>query len=635
MSVTADQFLQLADLFPEPALLVTGGGTVLAANRAARELLGTALAEIQGRPLAELAVAPGVDALSGYLQACARGRDPVPGSLTLAKKGGDQMVCRCEGALVQPPGADAEALLLLRLTPQEAALNQLRETLFRAVIEKSWDAVALLDGRGIARYASPSTARTLGYTPEELVGRNVFDLIHPDDLARTTELFGQLLHGPGVSLSARFRFRHKDGSWRWLEGAGTNLLDEPRVGAIVTNYHDITDRYQAEQEREELLARAEAVRVELERANRAKDEFIAVLAHELRNPLAPVLNALHLLRLAGADRHTAEQARAMIERQVRHLTRLVDDLLEVSRLSRGKTRLRKERLDLARLVRTTAEDRRRTVEQAGLGFTVAVPETPVWVRGDATRLAQVLGNLLENAVKFTDRGGRVSVQLAPAEEGGRRLAVLRVRDTGVGIEPELLPRLFEPFRQADQSLERAAGGLGLGLALVKGLTELHGGEVQALSPGEGRGAEFVVRLPAEEEPAALTEAPTASAPTARRLRVLIVEDNRDAADSLQMLLEFQGHEVAVAYTGPEGLRAARVGRPDIVLCDIGLPGLDGYSVAREIRRDPTAGKARLIAITGYGSDEDRRRALTAGFDHFLTKPADPAVLKQLLVRPGD
>ncbi len=363
-------------------------------------------------------------------------------------------------------------------------------------------------------------------------------------------------------------------------------------------------------------------------ADRRKDDFLSMLAHELRNPLAPVLNGLHVLRLSQSDGQALEKARTMMERQVQHLSRIVDDLLQVSRIKRGKLVVRPERLDLARLVRDTAEDHRHAFEQAGLGLELDVPEVPVWVQGDPTRLAQVLSNLLQNAVKFTDRGGRVIVRVG-VEEAGRR-AVLTVRDTGAGIEPDMLPRLFVAFAQADRSLERSKGGLGLGLALVKGLVELHGGEVHAASEGPGSGAEFTVRLPRQPEPPALTAMPAAPGRAQKKLRILVVEDNQDAADSLKMLLELFGYDVAVAYSGPAGVKTAEDWQPDVVLCDIGLPGMNGYEVAGALRRNPVTAKARMIAVTGYGADEDRRRSKEASFDAHLTKPADPAALQELV-----
>jgi two-component system CheB/CheR fusion protein len=360
-------------------------------------------------------------------------------------------------------------------------------------------------------------------------------------------------------------------------------------------------------------------------AARGKDEFLSMLAHELRNPLAPIRNGLHILKSPRADQAALERARAMMERQLRNLTQIVDDLLEVSRLTRGRIALRTERLDLARLAREATEDHRPAFERAGVGVSVQAPPVPAWVLGDATRLAQVLGNLLENAAKFTGPGGTVTVRVE-AHEAHRR-AVLTVADTGVGIEPEMLPRLFGAFAQADRSLDRSQGGLGLGLALVKGLVELHGGEVRATSAGSGRGAEFTVTLPLCPEPPAVRGRPAAPRPQ-RRLRVLVVEDNRDAAESLRILLQTLGHEVAVAHSGTDGVRAARSWHPDAVVCDIGLPGLDGYGVVGELRRDPSTAATRAIAVTGYGAEEDRRRALQAGFDLHLTKPIDPEALQQ-------
>jgi signal transduction histidine kinase len=376
----------------------------------------------------------------------------------------------------------------------------------------------------------------------------------------------------------------------------------------------------------ELYTRESRLRREAEQADRRKDEFLAMLAHELRNPLAPILTSLQVLRFPGVSREDAGRAGGVMERQVQHLSRLIDDLLDVSRLSRGKIRLRTERLDLAGLVRTTAADYLTTARAAGLALSVEAPPSPVWVTGDATRLAQVLDNLLDNAVKFTECG-EVAVRLAADPASAR--ALLTVRDTGIGIDPEMLPRVFDPFSQADRSLDRSRGGLGLGLALVKGLAELHGGGVAAASAGLGTGSEFTVRLPLETGAAPAPPASGEIAPDPRR-RVLVIEDQADVADSLRVLLELVGHEVRVAYTGPEGLRAAREWRPDAVLSDIGLPGMDGLAVAAALRGDPAVCPPLMIAVSGYGSEEDRARSRAAGFDHHLVKPTDVEELRRLL-----
>lgn len=494
-------------------------------------------------------------------------------------------------------------------TPQRRAEEAVRasERRYRALVENAWDGVTLVAADGTVLETTPTTYRGLGYAPEEYVGRNGLDLVHPDDAPAVRSLLGQLLLQPGGKVTARYRLRHSDGSWRWVEAVGVNLLDEPAVRAVVINHRDVTE--QAE-------------------ADRRKDDWIAMLAHELRGPLSPVTNAVQVLVLKGPDDPDVRQAREVIARQTQHLVRIVDDLLEVTRLLRGEVRLRRERLDLAGLVRSAAADYAPVLARVGLVLAVETPPTPVWVAGDATRLNQVLGNLLDNAVKFRDGGDRVELLLRA--DAGHEQAVLTVRDRGVGIEPAMLPVLFDVFAQADRGLHRPRGGLGLGLSVVRGLVQLHGGEVRAASAGPGKGAEFTVLLPTEKEPAALSMTPASPGPAVRRLRILVVEDNEDAADSLQMLLTLLGHEVRVAYTGPDGVRAATEWAPEVIISDIGLPGLDGYGVASELRKNPATAGARMIAVTGFGSEADRKRALESGFDFHLTKPADPAALQRLL-----
>jgi two-component system, sensor histidine kinase len=370
----------------------------------------------------------------------------------------------------------------------------------------------------------------------------------------------------------------------------------------------------------------------LETASRQKDQFLAMLAHELRNPLAPMSNAVQLMRMRGALDPATERFRDVVERQVLHLKRLVDDLLDVSRLTRGKIELHRARLDLAYLVQQSVEDHRDDLAAAGLTLDQELPPTPVWIDGDATRLTEVMGNLLHNSAKFTPAGGRVTVKLR-VEDGADRThdpcALVTVRDTGIGIEPDILPHVFDSFAQADRSMDRSSGGLGLGLTLVKQLVELHGGHVSATSEGPGRGSEFTLALPLIAPASAPAEG-AFSRQLQPNLRVLLVEDHRDSADTLRELLQTAGHEVAVARSGSLGIELARQFRPDIVLCDLGLPEIDGYQVAAALRRDPATAAARLIALSGYGQEEDRRRSEDAGFDRHLTKPVDPGELARLL-----
>ena len=396
---------------------------------------------------------------------------------------------------------------------------------------------------------------------------------------------------------------------RFIESSGESFL----VGSI----HDITEPKRAEQALREANLR-------LNEADRRKSEFLALLSHELRNPLTPIRNSLYILERATPGGEQARRAHSVIARQVGHLTRLVDDLLDLTRISHGKVRLQRTPLDLVDLVRQTVEDHRAVLGEREL--VVELPPAAVWIDADPTRLIQVLGNLLGNAAKFTPRDGKVTVSLART----RGRVVLEVADTGIGIDPGTLPRLFEPFAQAAQSLDRSRGGLGLGLALVKGLVELHGGAVSVVSDGPGQGARFTITLPVDEQaPVAATSRPPRVGAGLRH-RVLIIEDNVDAAESLREVVEMLGHEVAVAYDGPSGITRARTLRPEIVLCDIGLPGMDGYQVARTFREDAVLRSARLVALSGYAQPEDVRRATEAGFERHLAKPPSLAQVEQVL-----
>jgi signal transduction histidine kinase len=374
------------------------------------------------------------------------------------------------------------------------------------------------------------------------------------------------------------------------------------------------------------LAREQQARHEAEQANRAKDEFLAMLGHELRNPLNAIAGASGVLAHDGASAEHAARARDVIQRQVSSLRELVDELLDVARVTSGKIVLNRHPLDLGALVRGIVS----VMGSAGrLGrHRVETQVDPVWVSGDETRLEQVVANLLDNAAKYTPAGGRIRVRVRPEGED----AVLEVEDSGVGIAPELLPRVFELFTQGERTLDRAQGGLGLGLALVRRLVELHGGGVTAHSGGVGHGARFVVRLPRVDAPAAEVSESAGASAAAGPLRVLVVEDNPDGRETLTMMLQLAGHTVVQAESGPEGVERAQREHPQVAIVDIGLPGFDGYEVARRLRADPTTATIRLVALTGYGQEDDRKAALNAGFDAFLVKPADLGALNDILAR---
>ena len=411
-------------------------------------------------------------------------------------------------------------------------------------------------------------------------------------------------------------------------------LADGSVGGVLVTSTETTARVLDERRLREAMNDAQRSERELGESDRLKDEFLATLAHELRNPLAPIRTAAQLLarpQLAPAE---IERASGMIDRQVRHMARLLDDLLDVARITRGHLELRRERVGLQSVVAAAVEMARPAIDARRHELQVLLPEQEPCLDADPVRITQVLTNLLSNAAKYTAPGGTIRVRARLEGED----CVLVVRDNGIGLQPEALQRIFEAFSHQQPALQRAEGGLGIGLALVKGLVDLHGGSIVACSEGLGRGSEFVVRLPA-----AATMREHASPDVSRRCgdgcaaearRVLIADDNVDAAESLAILLRLAGHDVLVAHDGPGALHLATHERPDVVVLDIGMPGMNGYEVARCLRREAWGRGLRLIAVTGWGQDEDRRRALAAGFDSHLTKPFEPEHLESLVVQPG-
>ena len=531
---------------------------------------------------------------------------------------------------LEPRELIATVRALLRVRQAEHTARAEHE-LLRVTLSSIGDAVVTTDPGGVVTFVNPVAETLTGWPLAEATGRpleEVFRIVN-EQTRQPAEgpVLRVLREGQVVGLANHSVLIHRDGSERPIEDSAAPIRDAGgAVAGVVLVFRDATQKRMAERDLQQSNE-------QLRKADRRKDEFLALLAHELRNPLAPIRNAVHFLGLRASDPAVVAQARDMIDRQTVQLTRLVDDLLDASRIALDKVRLRLERLDLTALARSTAEDHRTELEAGGLTLSVEALAGPLWVNGDVARLTQVVGNLLYNAMKFTDPGGRVTLRLAEKDEQ----AVVTVEDTGIGIAPQVLPRLFEAFAQADASLERSKGGLGLGLAVVKGLVELHGGRARAASAGPGRGSAFTFWLPLDRHKG--PDQPERSGPSPARLstagargKVLIIEDGRDTAESLRMLLSLHGFEVEVAHTGPHGIETAGTFAPNAVVCDLGLPGMSGFEVARALRADPVTAAALLICVSGYGQEEAQRKAREAGFDEVMIKPASNDELVRLLGR---
>jgi len=503
---------------------------------------------------------------------------------------------------------------------RRAAEEKLRdsEARFRALTTASsevlfsmsadWSEMRPLDGRSFLASAEAGSRTWLR------------DYNHPEDLSKIMARVRESIRTKSI-FELEHRRRRLDGTWGWAFSRAVPILD---AHGEITDWFgtasDVTLRKTVEIQSRQLAA-------ELSDADRRKDEFLATLAHELRNPLAPIRNGLQLMKMPGVSAAAAEQIRSMMERQITHMVRLIDDLMDVSRITRGKLLLRTEHVALAVVVNTAVEASRPLVEQMGQELSVTLPQQALTVNADLTRLAQVFLNLLNNAAKYSRPGGHIHLHV----EGQGSEVVVSVKDTGIGIAAEQLPHIFEMFAQVDRSLDTSRSGLGVGLALVKRLVEMHGGRVGARSEGLGTGSEFVVRLPLIVE---VSEVPESGAATERAvrssLRIMVVDDNRDGADSLAELLTMMGNHTRTAYDGQSGVDAVGEFRPDVILLDIGMPKLNGYEACRRIREQAGGESVVLIALTGWGQDDDRRRSHSAGFDHHMVKPVDPVTLMELL-----
>jgi PAS domain S-box-containing protein len=485
-----------------------------------------------------------------------------------------------------------------------------------AIIESSDDAIVSKTLDGIIQSWNSGAQRLFGYTPEEVVGKSINVLIPHELQAEERSILERLRRGERIDHFETVRVA-KDGRRVNISLTVSPIRDDSGriVGASKVG-RDISDRKRAE--------------AEMRENDRRKDEFLATLAHELRNPLAPIRNSLEIMKRAGGNIELIAQARGTMDRQVTQMERLIDDLLDISRITRNRLELRNQSIELATVVQHAVEGCRPLAESYAHAISVHLPADPIHVYGDPVRLAQVFGNLLNNACKYTQRNGRIALS---AERQGEAVLVT-VKDNGVGIPPDVMPLIFDMFMQGDRTLERSLGGLGIGLTLVKQIVEMHHGTVEASSGGHDQGSEFRVRLPILAPPAVDAELPAAAPRQAvAPRRILVVDDNQDNAQSLAKLLKMAGHELQLAYDGLEAVAAAQRFRPDLVLLDLGLPKLNGFDVCRELRAQPWGRSMKIIALTGWGQEADRKKSNHAGFDGHLVKPLVYADLEALLAAP--
>jgi PAS domain S-box-containing protein len=599
-------------------------------NTGAERLFGYRAEEAIGQPITMIIPPDRLNEEQEILTRLARGeRIEHYETVRMAKDGRQINISLTISPIRDPEGRIIGASKIARdVTERKQAEEALRESerRFRTLTAHAPVGIFLTDQEGNCLFVNELWCEMAGLSPEEAQGQGWARALHPDDRERVRQEWYAAAKA-GRPFASEYRFRTPQGKVTWIDGTAVELCDEAgQVAEYIGTLTDITDRREA----------VEA----LKDADRRKDEFIALLAHELRNPLAPMRNGLEVMRLASGDPHVVARSRDIMARQLSHMVRLIDDLLDVSRISLNKIELRRSRVLLADVVSSAVETARPAIEAAGHELTVSLPPEPIHLDADLTRLAQVFGNLLNNSAKYTQRGGHI--WLTATREGDQVSVV--VRDTGIGIPASALPTIFEMFSQVDRSIERSTGGLGIGLALVKGLVEIHGGRVEAASPGQGQGSTFTVRLPvlkeqAESSPGMPAEEWPDSAASKRR--ILVVDDNRDSATSMALMLQLLGNEVRTAHDGIEAVELAEQFRPQVVLMDIGMPKLNGYEATRRIRERPWGCDLVIIALTGWGQDVDRAKSKEAGCDGHLVKPVNLPDLEKLLAelpneapRPG-
>lgn len=622
----ADELMTTLQSIGDGVITTDGNGLVKFLNPIAEGLVGMKTADAQGHLLSEIfnivSETTGKPVDNPALLAIKKGT--IVGlanhTVLISKTGERRPIDDSAAPIRDASGAIIGSVLVFRdISERKLAEEKLRDSdqRHRAIGDSIDFGIWICDADGRNTYASDSFLRTVGMTQAEFSNADWTTVLHPDDAAVFGEAWDRCIRTRG-RWDREYRLRGRDGKWHHVLSRGVPVSnDQGEVTSWVGINLDIN--------------RLKSVESELRSADRRKDEFLATLAHELRNPLAPISNSLQILKTPELDSAVLQQATEMMERQVHQLVRLVDDLMDVSRVMRGKIELRRERIELSAVISRALEMVQPLLDSKQHRLVRSMPPQSLLLDVDPVRLSQVFGNLLINSAKYTEPKGEI--RLTVSSDNG--IVVVKIADNGIGIAPELLGHVFGLFVQADHSSVKAQGGLGIGLTLVKNLVEMHHGSVEAHSEGVDRGSEFTVRLPLVTDPAEIADVrpqapPRKSSTATSGLKLLVVDDNKDAATSLSMLLRLQGHEVEVAHCGPSALAAVANYKPNMVLLDLGMPVMDGYEVSRQLRNTPGMGQAKFVALTGWGQAEDRKKSADAGFDFHLVKPPELQVLDKLI-----
>ncbi|WP_020159440.1 PAS domain-containing hybrid sensor histidine kinase/response regulator [Methylobacter marinus] len=613
---TNQEYLDFYNFSPVGYLTLDSNGIILKASMTAAGMFGSDKQAIITKPFSDFVLDADQDVLYFYRQALLNHKRAQSCELRLCRSNGQYLWVKLDGLFqTAPEGHDFRLALtdINHLKETEALLSK-SEANLRAIFDNVLDGIIKIDEQGLIESTNTAIEHIFGFSTEELSGTVISKLIPKLDWRAYKSRLSHCQDG-GKSRFSGLRCEleglKKDGAWFPVD-LGISEISNDQPSCFIITVHDITERKQTE--------------IALQQADCRKNEFLAMLGHELRNPLAPIRNAVQVLKTQSSTSPTLDWCLKVIDRQVGHMALLLDDLLDVARIMQDKITLKIDHVDFNEIIDSAIETSYPMIQLRQQELLTSRPDTPMWVEGDRVRLTQALSNLLNNAAKYTDIGGKIMLTVTQEAED----LVIQVQDNGAGIAPEILPHIFDLFTQADSSLARSQGGLGIGLTLTRRLVEMHGGTISASSAGNQQGSEFTLRLPLFNAPSIPQPEPSEPVPAAAKLRILLVDDNADVAESLALLLEIQGHELDTADCGLKAIEMAQTFRPQVVLLDIGLPDINGYEVAKRLRKLPETRRAFLIAISGYGQPEDLEQSKSAGFDHHLLKPVHPLKLSSLL-----